>query len=115
MSRKLNSSLNELQEDEQQESIQWIKTGLGNLEEGMEVETPNVEWFEQMIVVQKEAARKKFLKEVIIFIGIALIIVSSLLFILYQLPIFFFALQGISIVLVIGYSTTSLVKRVGEG
>lgn len=111
MSQKPNSKRNEHKEEE---LIEWIKVGLNRLEDGTEVETPNVDWFQQMIILQKEAAKKKFLKEVIIFIGIALIIVSSLLFILYELPIFFFILQGIAILLVIGYSTTSVFKQVDE-
>lgn len=111
MSEKQHSNLGEHQEDE---VIEWIKHGLNSLEDGMEVETPNVEWFEEMIIVQKEVVKKRFLKEVIIFIGIALIIVSTLLLILYELPIFFFVLQGIAIVLIIGYSTKSVVKQVGE-
>lgn len=112
MSEKKHSNLGEHQGDE---SIEWIKLGLKSIEDGMEVETPKVEWFEEMIIVQKEAVKKRFLKEVIIFISIALIIVSTLLLILYELPIFFLVLQGIATVLIIGYSTTSLVKQVGEG
>lgn len=102
----------ELHEEEMDESIELIKMGLGTLDDGIEIETPNLEWFEQMVIVQQEVTRKKLLKEVIIFLAIALIIVSFVLFTLYQLPIFFFALQGMATLFVIAYSAKHYIKQV---
>lgn len=102
----------ELQDEDQAESIELIKMGLDILDDGIEVDTPSLEWFEQMVVVQKEATQKRFMKEVIIFLTIALIIVSVVLFTLYQLPTFFFALQGMATLFIIGYSAKHYIKQV---
>jgi hypothetical protein len=105
----------ESQNDEEfTESLQFIQTGLDSLEEGVEFETPNIQWFEQMVADQKEELQKKLIKDVSIFVCIALIIVSVVLFTLYQLPVIFFALQGIATLFVIFYSARGHFKQVDE-
>lgn len=113
--RKVMPPENELQEQDNIESIELIKRSLTTLDEGIEIETPGIEWFEQMVVIQKEAAQKRLMKEVIIFIVIALVIVSFVLFTLYKLPIFFLALQGIATIFIMAYSAKHYVKQVDEG
>lgn len=102
----------ELLDDEQNESIQLIKMGFEQLDEGIEIDTPNIDWFEQMVVVQKEAVRKKLLREVTIFVIVALILISMVLFTLYQLPLIFFAIQGIASIFVVAYSIKGFFEQV---
>jgi predicted membrane protein len=56
--------------------------------------------------------KKKLMRDLAIFIVVALLVVSSVLFMLYQLPVVFFILQGIVTVFIIAYSTVSFVKQV---
>lgn len=101
-------------EEEINETLQFIQSGLGSLDEGLEIDTPSIQWFENMVAAQKEAARKKLRKEVSIFVCIALIIVSIVLFTLYQLPVMFFALQGIATIFMIAYSAKGYFQQVDK-
>jgi hypothetical protein len=102
------------QNEEYKDSIEFIIKGLDSIDKGIKVETPNIEWFEQMVLEQKEVARKKFVKEVSIFLLLAIIIVSVVLFTLYQVPLIFFALQGLVTIYVLVYSTKESFKQVDE-
>jgi len=91
-----------------------MKVGFDQLDEGVEIHTPSMEWFEHMVGEQTEVIRKKRIKEVTIFLMIAVIIVSMLLFTLYQLPTIFFAVQGLASIFVVFYSVKDFVKQVNK-
>lgn len=109
--RKVEPLKGELQ-DEERESVELIKMGLDILEDGIEVDTPSLEWFEQMVIAQHEIAKRKLFKEVISFLIVALIIVSLVLFTMYKLPAFYFILQGMATLFIIFYSVKHYRKQV---
>ncbi|MBT2690771.1 YxlC family protein [Bacillus sp. ISL-47] len=93
-------------------AIKEIEDGLDLLENNVQMYTPDLQFFEQLVLDQRQIMKKKFMREVAIFIVVALLVVSSVLFMLYQLPVAFFILQGIVTVFIIAYSTVSFVKQV---
>ena len=58
-------------------------------------ETPRLEWFENLVVAHQRQHRLKRNRELVIFLFIAIWIVSGLLFMLALQPAWFIALQGI--------------------
>ncbi|MEQ2529615.1 YxlC family protein [Bacillaceae bacterium CLA-AA-H227] len=94
---------------------QLIRKGMERLDEGIDIDTPSVEWFEQFIVDQRVNMRRKLYKELGIFLIVALGIISVVLYSLYQRPVMFWTLQGISLFFVIGYCMKSYVKKVDKG
>lgn len=111
-SRKVVPLEKELQDDELKKSIELIHMGLDSLDGGIDIETPSMDWFEQLVVEQKEVVRKKLWKEVTIFLSMALIIVSVLLYTLYQLPGIFLGLQVVATIFIVTYSVKGFSKQV---
>lgn len=93
-------------------AVKQIEEGLDSLEENVPVYTPDLQFFEHLVMEQKQTMKKKLMRDLAIFTVVALLIVSSVLFMLYQLPVVFFILQGFVTVFIIAYSTVSFVKQV---
>ncbi|WP_026584517.1 YxlC family protein [Bacillus sp. J33] len=110
--RKVLPLEHEHQDESYLAAIKQIEDGLESLEENVPVYTPDLQFFEQLVIEQKQMMKKKLMKDLAIFIVMALLIVSSVLFMLYQLPVVFFILQGIVTFFIIAYSTVSFVKQV---
>lgn len=75
------------------EIIDEINKGLEKVDSTYQTYTPNVQWFEQMIIKEKEIARKKLIKELVLFFLIAILIVSLLVISIFQAPLIFLIVQ----------------------
>ncbi|WP_449620479.1 YxlC family protein [Robertmurraya sp. Marseille-Q9965] len=103
------------EEETLHKDIQAIKKSLEHLDEGIGIDTPNVEWFERLIVEQKVNMRRRLYKELAVFLVVALVMISVVLYSLYQLPVIFWTLQGLTLFFVIGYCMKPYVKKVDKG
>ncbi|PAE25406.1 MULTISPECIES: YxlC family protein [Bacillaceae] len=111
-----NRKVLQLEQDHQDEklfaAVKEIEDGLETLEETIPVYTPDLQFFENLVAEQKQAMKRKLIKELAIFTVAALLIVTSVLFMLYQVPSVFFILQGVVTIFIMAYSTVSFVKQV---
>lgn len=94
--------------------IKEIEGGLESVEQHAPVYTPNFEWFEHIVAEKKKQLRKKLILDVSIFSIVALLVLSIVLFTLYNIPTVFFALQGLVAIFIIGYFSIRLIKKVKE-
>lgn len=112
----VNRKVLQLENDHQDEhflaAVKEIEDGLRGLEENVPVYTPDLQYFENLVAEQQHTMKKKLNRELAIFTVAALLIVTSVLFILYQLPAVFLLLQGFVTVFIMAYSTVSFVKQV---
>ncbi|MEK3855647.1 YxlC family protein [Cytobacillus sp. FSL H8-0458] len=111
-----NRKVLQLEQDHQDEqllaAVKEIEDVLETLEENVQVHTPDLQFFENLVADQKQAMKRKLIRELAIFFVAALLIVTSVLFMLYQVPSVFFILQGIVTVFIMAYSSVSFVKQV---
>lgn len=101
----------EQQNKQDSEAIHKLQEGLNKVDQ-FPVYTPNLQWFEQMVLAEKEKIRKKFLSDLSIFIMIALIILSGIIVSLYQMPVIFIFMQIITTAFIAIYSITRFSKKV---
>ncbi|WP_209794277.1 YxlC family protein [Cytobacillus luteolus] len=83
------------QQDFDSNLIDKINKGLNQLDNTYQTYTPNVQWFEQMVIKEKEAARRRLVKELIIFFISAITILSLLVLTIFKAPVIFIVLQVI--------------------
>lgn len=76
--------------------------------------TPDLEWFEEMALENKAYIKKKFRKDLMIFLFVAAIILSGVIVTLFQMPIMFIAIQIVVIAFITVYSGKLVVKKVGD-
>ncbi|UOE56605.1 YxlC family protein [Bacillus sp. CMF12] len=111
-----NRKVLQLEHDHQDENflaaVKKIEDGLESLEENVPVYTPDLQFFEHLVAEQKQSMKRKLIRDLAIFTVAALLIVTSVLFMLYQVPAVFFIMQGIVTVFIMAYSTVSFVKQV---
>lgn len=87
--------------------INEINKGLEKVDSTYQTYTPNVQWFEHMIIKEKEIARKKLIKDLVIFFIVAISVVSLLIITILQAPVIFFIVQlAVTIGLPIGVYIT---------
>ncbi|MDP4169797.1 MAG: YxlC family protein [Bacillota bacterium] len=94
-------------------AIDEINRGLEQIDQ-FPVYTPDIQWFEQMITVQKQVSMKKLVKDFTVFILIALFILSGIIVSLYHNPFIFIVLQIPVIVFIASYTGMRFVKKVNE-
>ncbi|PLR89928.1 YxlC family protein [Bacillus sp. T33-2] len=101
--------------DEQMvQTMLQINEGLEQLDESEYIETPDQEWFEQFVASEKEHLKRKFFKDIALFLIVACLIIAAILFSILEMPVVFFMLQGASVVFLLFY-TVRTGKRVAEG
>nr|WP_263328445.1 YxlC family protein [Neobacillus sp. Marseille-Q6967] len=101
----------ELQNKQDMRAVQELQEGLDKIER-FPVFTPDLQWFENIVVTEKEKSRKKLIKELSLFIMIAFIILSIIIVSLYQMPVIFLILQIFSTVFIVFYTGAGLKKKV---
>ncbi|WP_442599032.1 DUF5345 family protein [Neobacillus sp. D3-1R] len=99
------------QQIEIDETLKQISHGLDSLN-SLPFETPSQKWIENLVLEQKQKAKEKWKKEILLFSLIAVFILSGIIISLYQMPIIFIILQGIGISFVVIYSMMNFVKKV---
>lgn len=95
-------------------AIKEIEQGFDVMEHGINIHTPNIEWFENLVVEEKQKLKKKLIFDVSLFVIIALFILGVILFALYSVPIIFAAVQGLAIIFIITFVSVQHVKQVKE-
>lgn len=93
------------------DTIHKLQEGLNQVDQSP-VYTPELQWFELMVLAEQQKTRKKLLKDLSIFLIIALFILSALIISLYQLPIFFVFLQITTTAFIAFYTITKFSKKV---
>jgi hypothetical protein len=93
------------------ETISAINNGLEKLD-SIDSYTPDINWFEQMVLNQQEIQKKKYLKEFGWFFFSALLILSAVLFTLLELPQLFFILQAAAVAVTVFFSYKGVQKQV---
>lgn len=102
---------NEQQNKHDLDAIHKLQDGLSKIDQ-FPVYTPDLQWFENMVITEKGNSRKKLRKELSLFLMIALIILSGIIVSLYQMPIVFLFIQIITTVFIVFYTITGFRKKV---
>lgn len=95
--------LNEQQDNNDVETFHILKQGLDQVET-FPFNTPDLQWFEKMVLEEQHHQKKKLIKDLSIFSLIALFILGGIMLSLSQMPIIFFVLQIITTVFIALYS-----------
>jgi hypothetical protein len=102
---------NEQQNNHDLDAIHKLQDGLNKVDQ-FPVYTPDLQWFENMVVTEKENNRKKLIKELSIFLIIALLILSGIIVSFYQMPAVFLFIQIITPVFILFYSVNGFRRKV---
>jgi Family of unknown function (DUF5345) len=102
---------NEQQNNHDLDAIHELQDGLSKVDQ-FPVYTPDLQWFENMVITEKENNRKKLRKELSLFLMIALFILSGIIVSLYQMPSVFLFIQIITSVFIVFYTFTGFRKKV---
>ncbi|RIW30899.1 hypothetical protein D3H55_16060 [Bacillus salacetis] len=82
------------------------------IDKDIEEQTPSLEWFEQFTMNQQEALKQKYRKELAVFLIIAVLVISAILFALNQSILIFAVIQITAFAAAVGYGGVSYLKRV---
>ncbi|WP_226644863.1 YxlC family protein [Mesobacillus subterraneus] len=93
------------------DTISAINNGLDKLD-SMDTYIPDDKWFEQMVQNQQEIQKKKYRRELALFILSAMLILSGVIFTLLELPTLFYMLQAVTLVITVVYSYKGVQKQV---
>ncbi|MDF2854586.1 MAG: hypothetical protein K0Q87_437 [Neobacillus sp.] len=104
-----NEQLNNLDLD----ALHEIQEGFNKIDQ-FPVYTPDLQWFNQMVLNEQLNKRKKFIKDLSIFIVIAVVILSGIIISLYQMPTIFIMLQIITTAFIVIYTGSILGKKVSN-
>ncbi|MDQ0268978.1 YxlC family protein [Cytobacillus purgationiresistens] len=94
------------------EVIEELTKGLDSLDQQAEIDVPNINWFENYVAEQKLTQRKRLIKDLCVFAIVALFVLSTVLFTLYQQPYIFLSIQTICIVFITFYTIFRYKKKV---
>ncbi|THE10874.1 hypothetical protein E1I69_17190 [Bacillus timonensis] len=103
---------NELRHEEDLETIQEVNEALTKLDQHYSVFTPDLQVFEQMVAIEQQKQKKKFRRDLIAFILIALFMMTALITAFFQLPLAYILIQGIATISFPVYSFYRYRKRV---
>jgi Flp pilus assembly protein TadB len=73
-------------------AIHELQRGLDQID-NLPVQTPDLQWFEQMVFEERHQIKKEFLKDIFLFSAIAFLVLGGIMMSLYQMPIVFIILQ----------------------
>jgi uncharacterized membrane protein len=102
---------NEQQNKQDLDAIHKLQEGLSKIDQ-FPVYTPDLQWFENMVETEKQNSRKKFMKELSLFLMIALFILSGIIVTFYEIPVVFILIQIITPVFIAVYTITRFSKKV---
>lgn len=87
-----------LMEDDET-TVKQLIGGLDKIDQWNPVFTPDLQWFEQRVELEKQKLRKKQIKDLMIFLSLAVLILVVVIAVVYRQPIVFLYFQLIGIVL----------------
>jgi Flp pilus assembly protein TadB len=94
-------------------AIHELQEGLNKVD-SFPLYTPDLQWFEHMVLAEKQKLRKKLVKDLSIFMMIAICILTGIVVSLYQMPIIFIFLQVFTTLFIILYTGTRIGKKVNS-
>ncbi|RFB18446.1 hypothetical protein DZB84_05925 [Bacillus sp. HNG] len=103
---------NEPQHEEDVETIQEINEAFTKIDQQYSVFTPDLQVFEQIVAAEQQKQKKKFRRDLIAFILIALFMMTALITAFFQLPLAYILIQGIATISFPVYSFYRYRKRV---
>jgi len=86
-------------DDEDELTAKQLFDGFEKLDQWNPVSTPNLQWFQQNIELEKKRIRKKQWKDLLTFISVAVCVLSVLIAVVYRQPIIFLYFQLVGIIL----------------
>ncbi len=86
-------------DDEDELTAHQLIDGLEKLDQWNPVSTPNLQWFQQNVELEKKKIRKKLRKELFAFISVAIFVLSVVITVVYRQPILFLYFQLVGIIL----------------
>ena len=86
-------------DDEDKLTVKQVIDGLEKLDQWNAVSTPNLQWFQQNVELEKKRIRKKQWKDLLTFISVAVIVLSIVIAVVYRQPILFLYFQLVGIIL----------------
>ncbi|WP_210467954.1 YxlC family protein [Sporosarcina sp. 6E9] len=90
---------NSMLDDEDELTAHQLIDGLEKLDQWNPVSTPNLQWFQQNVELEKKKIRKKLRKELFAFISVAIFVLSVVITVVYRQPILFLYFQLVGIIL----------------
>ena len=79
--------------------VKQLIDGLEKLDQLNSVSTPNLQWFQQNVELEKKRIRKKQWKDLLMFISVAVFVLSVVMAVVYRQPILFLYYQLVGIIL----------------
>jgi hypothetical protein len=104
-----NEQLNNLDLD----ALHEIQEGFNKMDQ-FPVYTPDLQWFNQMVIDEQQNKRKKFVTDLSIFILIAVVILTVIIVSLYQMPAIFIMLQIITTLFIVVYTASIFGRKVSK-
>lgn len=86
-------------DDEDELTVKQLRDGLEKLDQWNPVSTPNLQWFQQNIELEKKRIRKKQWKDLLMFVSVAVFVLSIVIAVVYREPILFLYFQLVGIIL----------------
>ena len=103
--------LNSRQQNKQDfETIHELQEGLEKIDQ-FPVYTPNLQWFEQIVIQEQQNTRKKLIKDLLVFFIVAFIILSGMIISLYHIPAIFILVQIITSIFIVVYTSIRIMKK----
>lgn len=93
------------------ETISEMNNGLEKLD-SLDIYTPDDKWFEEMVSNQQQVQKKKLRRELAWFIIVAMVILSMVIFTMIEIPIVFYMLQMVTVLVTAIYSFKGMQKQV---
>ena len=90
---------NSMLDDEDELTVKQLRDGLEKLDQWNPVSTPNLQWFQHNIELEKKRIRKKQWKDLLTFISVAVFVLSIVIAVVYRQPIIFLYVQLVGIIL----------------
>lgn len=86
-------------DEEDELTAKQLIDGLEKLDQWNPVSTPNLQWFQQNVELEKKRLRKKQWIDFLTFISIALLVLSVVIAVVYHEPVFYLYFQIVGIIL----------------
>lgn len=86
--------------EEELQTVKQIQAGLNALEQMCSVNTPGRQWFEEQIAQHQKLLRRRFIRDLLLFLSLAFVVLSASLAALARIPAVYFALQAAAVLAV---------------
>src|SRR5699024_313660 len=81
-----------------EETVKQLEDGLEQLDQWNPVSTPNLQWFQQNVELEKKRIGKKLWKDLLTFIAVAVLFFAVVITVVYQVPSIFLYIQLVGII-----------------